>query len=287
MGLRVVALATIAAALVWLVLTKRQADQETETLRAALIERWQQARAPLSASQLELPRRLLALVKPELQRYSGDLVTARARAPQLARLLAEPTVYVRGPLATLGQAAGLEQSARESVKDAFLLCLLDPPEKRSEKALLGRVKSAYAAGDRMQRATAQVTRLGDAFVGLPFLDAGWREQVVRAKHHQELERLESSFARAPIQAARAALQARQLLFVVDEPGAASAITELDGEKPHDVRVGLVDLSTGQLLLRLRRRVDPSGLSDATRAEYARGVDDCGLALDVRDAATES
>lgn len=287
MLLRAVALTSIAVALVWLVLTKRQADQETETLRASLIERWQRAQAPLTKPELALTQRLAALLKPELQRYPGDLVTARARAPHLTRLLKQPTVYLRGPLAALGHAAGLEQSSRESAKDAFVLCLLDPPEKRSEKALLSRVKAAYAAGERMQRATKHVTRLGDAFVGLPFLDAGWREQVVRAKHHQELERLESSFARAPLQAAREALQARHLLFVIDEPGAPSAITELDGEKPHEVRVGLLDLVTGQVLLRLRRRVDPSGLSDTTRAEYARGVDDCGLALDVRQAVAES
>ena len=78
-----------------------------------------------------------------------------------------------------------------------------------------------------------------------------------------------------------------LLFAIDEPGERTAVSELDGEKPHWVRVGLIDLTTGQLLLRLRRRVDPSGLSEVTRAEYARGVDDCSLALDVRQAVTAS
>ncbi|HEU5075022.1 MAG TPA: hypothetical protein VFU02_12620 [Polyangiaceae bacterium] len=287
MVLRIVALSSIATTLVWLVLTKRKADQETETLRASLIERWQGAQRPLSKTELALPQRLPGWLKPEVQRYPGDLVSERVRSAPLSRLLEQPTVYLRGPLSELGHRRGLEQSARESAKDAFVLCLLDPPEKRSEKALLTRVKSAYAAGDRMQRATRHVTRLGDAFIGLPFLDAGWREQVERAKHHQELERLEVSFARAPLDAARAALQARHLLFVIDEPGAASAVTELDGEKPHDVRVGLLDLATGQLLFRVRRRVDPSGLSDTTRAEYARGVDDCGLALDVRQAVADS
>lgn len=287
MALRVVSVTAIAAALVWLTLTKRQADQETETLRATLIERWQRARAPLSQRELTLPQQVATLLKPEVRSYRGDIVTARARAPHWPRLLREPTVYLRGSLAALGQSAGIEQSAREATKDAFVLCLLEPPEKRSEKALLGRVKSAYAAGERMQRATEHVSRLGDAFSGLPFFAEAWRGQIAGAKHHHELQRLESSFARAPLKAARAALQARQLLFVIDEPGAASALTELDGEKPHDVRVGLVDLTTGELLLRLRRRVDPSGFSDPTRAEYARGVDDCGLALDVHQAAIES
>jgi len=287
MALRVVALTSIVATLVWLVLTKQRADQETETLRAVLVERWQRARQPLSPSELGLSQRLPAWLKQEVQHYPGDLVTERARAPRLKRLLSERITYVRGPLAEMGHRRGLEQSARDSVKDAFVLCLLDPPTDRSEKALLSRAKSAYAAGERMQQSTEHVTRLGDAFLGLPFLDTAWREQVVQAKHHLELERLGRSFELAPIAAARQALESRLLLFVIDEPGAASATTELDGEKPHAVRVGLRDLVTGQLLLRLRRQVDPSGFSDITRAEYARGVDDCGLALDVRKAVAES
>lgn len=287
MALRVVALTSIVLALAWLVSTKREADHETSALRASLIERWQRARSPLSPAQLGLPGRLPAWLKPEAGSYPGDVVTQRARAPELKRLFAEPSVYLRGPLAELRHARGIEQSARDSAKDAFVLCLLDPPEKRSEKSLLSRARSAYAAGERMQQATGHVSRLGDAFLGLPFLEAGWRERVVSAKQHQELEWLARSFERAPLAAAREALQARHLLFVIDEPGAASTVTELDGEKPHAVRVGLLDLSTGQLLFRLRRNVDPSGLSDATRAEYARGVDDCGLALDVRQAVAES
>jgi len=287
MMLRVVAVTSIVATVAWLVLTKQRADQETETLRTQLVERWQRARQPLSPAELGLSPHLSAWLKPEVQHYSGDLVTERARGPQLKRLLSQPTAYVRGPLGEMGHGRGLEQSARDSVKDAFVLCLLDPPAERSEKALLSRAKSAYAAGERMQRSTEHVSRLGDAYLGLPFLDTAWRDQVVQAEHHQELERLGRSFELAPIEAARRALKSRLLLFVIDEPGAPSATTELDGEKPHAVRVGLRDLVTGQLLLRLRRQVDPSGFSDITRAEYARGVDDCGLALDVQKAVAES
>ncbi len=50
-----------------------------------------------------------------------------------------------------------------------------------------------------------------------------------------------------------------------------------------MRVGLVDLEKDKVLLKLRRHVDPSWLSDATRAEYARGADSCTLAMDVRSA----
>jgi hypothetical protein len=46
---------------------------------------------------------------------------------------------------------------------------------------------------------------------------------------------------------------------------------------------LSDLTSGQLLLRFRRGVDPSWLSPAARAEYASGIDSCALAFDLREA----
>jgi len=288
MVLRVVALTSIVATLVWLVSTKRRADQETEALRSSLIERSARAAHGLTEQELAIAKRAASWLKREAQAYSGDLVTPRAASlALLSGLLKQPTVYVRGPLAELDNSQGLERSARESAKDAFVLCLLDPPTGRSEKAILARAKSAYAAGERMQQATGHITRLGDAYAGLPFLQAAWRERIAQVEQHQTLVELAKSFDRAPLDAAREALKSRLLLFAIDEAGERAAVSELDGEKPHSVRVGLIDLSSGQPLLRLRRRVDPSSLSEATRAEYARGVDDCSLALDVRQAVTES
>jgi hypothetical protein len=45
----------------------------------------------------------------------------------------------------------------------------------------------------------------------------------------------------------------------------------------------VDLRQRKVLLSLRRRVDPSWISVAARAEYASGIDSCALALDVHAA----
>jgi len=61
-------------------------------------------------------------------------------------------------------------------------------------------------------------------------------------------------------------------------------TEL-GERAHHVRVGLVDLDKEELLLRLRRHVDPSWITPNVRAEYASGIDAGSLAGDVRAAVT--
>jgi hypothetical protein len=72
-------------------------------------------------------------------------------------------------------------------------------------------------------------------------------------------------------------------LVVDEPGDAKAAAELDGERPHAVRVIVTDLASDQLQLRFRHDVDPSWLSAGARAEYASGIDSCALALDLRAA----
>jgi predicted RNA binding protein with dsRBD fold (UPF0201 family) len=73
------------------------------------------------------------------------------------------------------------------------------------------------------------------------------------------------------------------LLALDEPGDQGGPTELDGERPHSVRVGLVDLSTKKVLLRMRRHVDPRWLSASARAELASGIDSCELALQVHKA----
>ena len=74
-----------------------------------------------------------------------------------------------------------------------------------------------------------------------------------------------------------------MLFAIDEPGEAGVAAELDGERPHQVRIGVVDLAADKVLLRLRRKVDPSWISSNARAEFASGIDSCGLALDVHAA----
>jgi hypothetical protein len=75
-----------------------------------------------------------------------------------------------------------------------------------------------------------------------------------------------------------------LLMVMDESGDGKGPTELDGERPHDVRVALVDLASARMVLRLRRHVDPAWIGTAARSEHASGLDGCALAFDVREAA---
>jgi hypothetical protein len=215
--------------------------------------------------------------------YEGDLIAEELRAPgALGTLLARPTVYVHGPLEAFAASARIADAASTSAKDSFLLCLLDPPPSRSEKALLGSVRTAYSDGVRLGERTANVHRLYSAEVGLPLLLPPWTERVQTAPGTWELARLRQELDKAPLDDAMKAASAGLLLFSMDEPGDGPGPTEIDGERPHEVRVGLVDLRAARVLLRLRRRADPSWISSATRSQYASGLDACRLALDVRE-----
>jgi hypothetical protein len=100
---------------------------------------------------------------------------------------------------------------------------------------------------------------------------------------RDLSRLERELHAAKLDETTAAARARLVLFVVDEPSAPGGVTELDGERPHDVRVTLVSLEQPKPLLRVRRRVDPSVFSDRGRANHASALDSCALSFDVREA----
>ena len=114
------------------------------------------------------------------------------------------------------------------------------------------------------------------------MSAAFAERVRAADDLAELHRLRSAFGKAPLDAAIQAAKARVLLFVIDEPSPPGGPVELDGEKAHEVRVGIVDLISQSTLLRLRKRVDPAWISAARRVDSANALDSCALALDVQE-----
>jgi hypothetical protein len=282
----VVRLGVVAAIvlLAWtLVIVRYREHRAIERTRAALLDTVRKHAASLGADEA----RFVARAEPWLVRlsgpYEGDLVSGEMRGVEASRaILARPAVYVRGPLASFATPAGIASTASTSVKDAFLLCLVDRPVSRAEKVLLSKVRTAYAGGPLVEDRTANVRRLDDAEVGLPFLQAPWAARVERAEHAVDLARLQRELEKAPVEDAKRAAKASLLLVVMDEPGDGKGPTELDGERLHDVRIGLVDLTSAKVLLRLRKRVDPTWISMNARAQYASGLDACALAVDVHE-----
>ena len=257
--------------------------EERESERASLGASFTRRRAALEPQD----HRTLALIESSVVRgageYEGDVVTDSLRAPgALSALFSGGTVYVRGEQAAFRNTAAVAEAAKNSSKDAFLLCLLDPPPERTEKALLVKARVAYAGRGDLEAATEHVRPLRDAVIGLPFLSTSFAERLRTAGELTELRRLHQAFDKAPLDAAIQAAKARLLVFVVDEPSAPGGPVELDGEKAHNVRVSVVDLISQSTLLRLRRHVDPSWISPARRADSANALDSCALALDVRE-----
>ncbi len=284
--LRFTALALVVGSAAWLFFVHRRSSAELERARAEQLARFQREAKPLGKEQRNLPQR----VKPWLSKgagpYEGDFVAPELRgAEAFDATLARPTVYVRGPVEGFHTDTAVSESAGASLKDTFVYCLLDTPKSRSEKVFHSRARAVYSSSVKFREATAHVERLQAALVGLPYLAPGWESRLREAETELELDKLTRAFDRAPLEAARRAAKSSQLLFLLDEPGDGTGPTELDGERPHQVRVHLVDLESQKLLLRLRRRVDPAFISAAARAEYASAIDGCQLALDVRESVT--
>ncbi|HQY61698.1 MAG: hypothetical protein IPF92_16935 [Myxococcales bacterium] len=279
---RFVGLGVVAFAVVSLVAARRRAGSELEIARAALLADVRAHAASLTPAEHELPTRISPWIVAGAGAYAGDLVDPELRAPgALEARLAEPTVYVRGAQPTLTTPRGVVEAARASAKDALLLCLVEPPSASTEKVMLGRVRVAYTGGAEAR--TPRVRRLGDAHVGLPFLAPAWERRVLEAESPRALRDLRRDLERAPLASAKAAAQARWLLFAIDEPGHGAGPTEIDGERAHAIRLSLLEVSTGRVLLRLRREVDPSGFTEAARVQFASGLDSCRFALDVLEA----
>lgn len=282
--LGLVATITIAA---WILIVARQRGHEQlERERGLLLALVKKESSSLSTAQKALPVLAASWLTRYSGTYTGDWIDDELRSElKFQAMLTRPSVYVRGPLATFKSAGGLAESAYGSFKDTFLLCLLAPPATRTEKALLSKARLAHAATESVREKLAHVGRLHDALVGLPYLDPAWQARVEKAEQLFDIEKLRHRFERAPLSSAKQAAKAEMLIFVIDEPGDGNGPTELDGERAHPVRVGVVDLTASKPLLSLRRRVDPSWISAPVRAEYASGIDSCSLAMDVRQGVT--
>jgi hypothetical protein len=282
---RVAAVVAMVLLFIGIATLRRRDQRELEHGRAALLDAVGTASAPLSSEDVGAVERMELWLMRSAGSYEGDMVVDELRKPgALAALLARPAVYVRGTIAQMRTPGGIAEAAASSIKDPLLACLIDPPAGRTEPLLLPKVREAYA-GDPHARMT-NVQRMRDVQVGLPYLSPRWIESIRKAKSTADLEALREQFEHAPIEAARRAAKAGLLVFAMDEPGEAGTATELDGERPHQVRMGMVDLVSSKVLLRMQRRVDPSWISESKRSLYASGLDACVVGLEVQAAVTK-
>lgn len=263
---------------------RHQEVSELDRSKTALATDWRARSLDLTDAQKDLAGHVSPWLLSESSGYQGDRIADELARGGLAKVLAEPAVYVRGAIGAFGSPKTTAEAAALSRKDPLLVCLYEPPKGRDEKTVLEQVRAVYMGG--ADRRTRNVELLHDALVGLPFLMPPWEAKIGAAKTVPEVTTLRRELEKAPLDAAKRAARATILIYAMDEPGRGDGPVELDGERLHDVRVGIVDLVRNQVLLRLKKTVDPAWISSTARVVYASGLDGCLLALDVRAAIDE-
>jgi hypothetical protein len=277
---RLAAVVGITLALISLTAFKRREDAQLEQARSSLLDAVSQRRAQLSDDDMLTLEHAVTVLLRAPGPYEGDHAANEARGSgALSAILERPMIYLRGPLDAFEGEEALRHAALVSYPDAFVRCLVDPPRARTEKAMLEKIRG----GAEQPMPAAHVHRLYDLFAGMPLLRSAWKAGVKETNRLLDVARFERELRAARLDETAAAARARLLLFVMDEPGKPGGVTELDGERPHDVRVTLFDLPQHSALLRFRRHVDPSAFSDRGRASHASGLDACALSFDVREA----
>lgn len=266
---------------------RQRQKRDLEATRASLLAKVNDEAAPVSAANKTFVARATPWLLAAGKSYEGDVTAPELKtAADFDALLKKPTVYVRGPVAAFASTEAIADAAATSYKDAFLYCLVDPPTASTEKAMLTKVQTAHSGKTEAQ--TSSVRRLNEALLGLPFFEPAFAAAVTNAETVDDLGKLRRELERAPLERARKALASSLLVTVVDEPNDPKGTTELDGEHLHWVRVTIVDLgpgsegsATAKVVLRRRKQVDPTWISEGRRPQYAGGLDACKLAYELR------
>jgi hypothetical protein len=278
--LRLVLLGTMLACVTLLVLNWRQRNEQLDHAKGALLAQVAKHAPALRAGEPPLFQAVPPLLHEAAADYGGDVLPAAKGSEGLAMLLRRPALYLRAPCASMS-AAKLGRVAEESSKDAFVHCLVEAPADDSEAALLSSVRAAYAGALPAAGRGGPVHRLHDVLVAQPFVGDAWASEVRLARSMGDVDVLGRRLRRAQLERAAHAAKSELLIYLLDEPRRPGTSAELDGTGDHMVRVGIVEIASGRTLLRARRRVEPSWISESRRAQFARGLTSCKLAVELR------
>lgn len=181
--------------------------------------------------------------------------------------LRRPAVYVHAPTAELRDLPKIEDAARGSDKDAFLVCLSSPPPSTTERDLLAKVRGVYFSGAKVDAETANVRRLAEARIGLAAIGPAVESAARTAEDLGPLKKLRKELESAPLDQARKAAAAEVLIMVADGPG-------------REARVTMVDLLAQKVVLRLKLPIEEQGTSPMASL-HREQLEGCSLAVAVR------
>lgn len=260
-----VALLLGAAAAALIIADRRALEADRRSLLSALTD----ARATFPAGH----EGFIAGVDRWIVETAGDEGAAEVIDPALRpkgaldAWLRRPAVYLRGPIADLRDPLKIDEAAKGSGKDAFLLCLLIPPPSTSERDLLNKVRGVYFDGAKVDEETAGVRRLAEARAGLALIAPVFEGWVRAAPDQRVLAKLRRELTAAPLSAARRAAAAESLLVVTDGPA-------------REARVALIDLAGKKVMARLRLGVEEQGNSPQA-ALHREQLEGCSVAVAAR------
>jgi hypothetical protein len=228
----------------------------------------------------------------------GDVALRELSAPgALETFLSRPGLYVRAAQPDV-RPRFLADAVRSSPKDAFVLCLLAPPEGLADYDLTVTTSRALAGTPAFEEATRTVQRLDTVQRGLRVLTPGWLEEV-RAADAIGLRALEGEYiARTAeeIKNAKAWAAAAFAVIVIDELPAGmkdveggtdlaesfrASMLSATKEKPHEARVAIYEIEAKRPVLRRRIRVDTEAFKARTGFTEAAAAQDCYLGATAR------
>ena len=155
---RLIPVIAIGIVVLLIVLVRQNDARALEEARAEVLTELAAQRGslpPQSDSFLEKAQRLVA--GESSLAYPGDVVAPDLLLPgELDSWLARPAVYLRGATPELRDPEKLAEAAATSIKDAFLMCLVDPAVSRSERDVMAKIRGVYFAGAKVDDETANI-----------------------------------------------------------------------------------------------------------------------------------
>lgn len=281
-----------------------------ESEKSAVMAKQRAVARSLGSKLVPLRDRIEGWVAELAGAYAGDLVAEGASFERVSR---QPGVYLRLHVTEATSARGVRKAAQGSLRDGFTSCLfVDQSAPRTAPEVRCRTTSDCEAGFlcneyRVCARPSHPYNLRLAYRALRVLSTEWTDELHEASSALAVAAYDRDLAavvRSDVPVAIDLLsRAKYFTALLDEHAPAGLPPELPdaGESQeerlqrvaHPVRVGIWDLNTGKLVLRLRRQAVgqplPVGERVVRTPETAfaaqRQANNCALALSVKAALT--
>jgi hypothetical protein len=274
-----VLITAVTVLVIWKIVSGRQLDAAKDKL----LQKQRAVQATVGAEWAPLRDKIEKMTLDAATGYKGDFVDSVATTLDFR---SQPGIYLRIRLAEARDAASLRKAAQASLKDSFVGCLLREP---SEARKAGDLDAGLFPD--------QPWNLRQAYASTRILTDDWVREVKDSDDDLRLRVFEQQYdkaARDEIPLAVEMIKRAQFFLLVLDEDTDAARDKADGGPiteealqlvPHDARVTLVSLKSGNEVFRLRRAGqstfymagDRAALDPGTLDAMQRNVNNCDLA----------